>query len=131
MKLSKHSEVRLRKSLNYWRVPGDFAMPMFNYLVFGFEPGSFFKGWYAGDALSIIHSHPANTVESLKDLSKWMINCMPPAAYGSYEQVNAWTKMPEEQRRKILEDWDLVYTEEEETWKILKDEPVEATMSHY
>ena len=131
MKLSKHSEHRLRKSMSYWRVDGEFAMPMFNYLVFGFTPGSFFEGWYAGDAMAIVRSHPANTVESLKNLSKWMLNCMPPEFKGSYEKVRAWTKMSGADRRKILEDWDLVFTEEQETWKILKDEPMDTLSSYY
>jgi len=130
MKLSKYSEHRLRKSMNYWRVPKDYVEPMYNYLVFGFEPGSFFKGWYAGDAMAIIHSHAANTVESLKDLSKWMLNCMPPEARSSHEKVAAWTKMSAADRRKILEEWDLVYSEEEETWMILKEEPL-GTLSYY
>ncbi len=130
MKLSKHSEHRLRKSLNHWRVPGDFADPMYNYLVFGFEPGGFFKGWYANDATSILHSHSGNTVESLKDLTKWMLNCMPPEAKGSHEKVRAWTKMSDADRRKILEEWDLVFTEEQETWMILKNEPMD-TLSYY
>jgi hypothetical protein len=130
MKLSKYSEVRLRQSMNHWRVPGDFAVPMYNYLVFGLEPGSFFMGWYANDAMSIIRCHSATAVESLKDLSKWMLNCMPPDAKGSHEKVKAWTKMSSADRRKILEEWDLVFTEEQETWKILKDEPMD-TLSYY
>lgn len=131
MKLSKHSEVRLRKSLTYWHVSKDFADPMFNYLVFGIEPGSFFAGWYAHDAMAIIRSHPGNSVPALKDLSKWMLNCMPPEAKGSHEKVKAWMKMSDDKRRKILVEWDLVYTEEQETWMILKDEPVEAVVAYY
>jgi len=131
MKLSKHSEHRLRKSLNYWRVPGDFTEPMYNYLVFGFEPGGFFKGWYANDATSILHSHSGNTVEALKDLTKWMLNCMPRESWGSHEKVRAWLKMSDADRRKILEEWDLVFTEEQETWMILKNEPLERIISYY
>lgn len=130
MKLSKHSEHRLRKSMAHWRVDREFAEPMFNYLVHGFEPGSFFMGWYANDAMSIIRSHPANTVEALKDLAKWMLNCMPPEAKGSYEKVRAWTKMSDADRRKILEEWDLVFSEEQETWMVLKNEPMD-TLSYY
>ncbi len=132
MKLSKHSEHRLRKSMksmNHWRVDRDFANPMINYLVHGFEPGSFFMGWYANDATAILHSHPANTVEALKDLTKWMLNCMPPEARGSYEKVRMWMKLSDSERRKILVDSKLIYSEEEETWMILKDEPLES--SHY
>jgi hypothetical protein len=114
----------------HWRVAKDFADPMYNYLVFGIEPGSFFKGWYAGDAMAIIHSHPANAVQSLKDLSKWMLNCMPVSAKGSYEKVNAWMKMRDDDRRKFLVERDLVFSEEQETWMILKGEPLEA-LSYY
>jgi hypothetical protein len=117
--------------MNHWRVPGDFAVPMFNYLVYGFEPGGFFMGWYANDATSILHSHSSNTVEALKDLTKWMLNCMPPEAKGSYEKVRAWTKMGNDERRKILVEWDLIYSEEQETWMILKDEPLEKIISYY
>ncbi len=131
MKLSKYSEVRLRKSLNQWRVPGDFAVPMYNYLVFGLEPGGFFTGWYANDAMAILRSHSGNTVESLKDLSKWMLNCMPAEAMGSYEKVRTWMKLSDSERRRILVDAKLIYTEEEETWMILKDKPIEKIVAYY
>jgi hypothetical protein len=130
MELSKYSEHRLRKSLTYWHVPKDFADPMYNYLVFGIEPGGFFKGWYANDATSILHSHSGNTVESLKDLTKWMLNCMPVEARGSYAKVADWMKMSDAKRRKFLEEWRLVFSEEQETWMILKDEPMD-TLSYY
>lgn len=125
MKLTKHSANRLMTSLQYWRVPRDFSEPMFNYLVHGFEPGSFFKGWYANDASSIIHSHPGNSVEALKDLMKWMLNCMPGEAWGSHEKVNAWLKMDSAERRAILERYNLVYTEADEIVLLLKSEPTQ------
>ena len=126
MKLTEHSKNRLKESLNHWRVPRDFAEPMYNYLVYGFEPGSFFKGWYANDATSIVHSHAANTVGALKDLTKWMINCLPPDAWGSYAAVDAWIKMPAAQRRYLLEQRKLIYTEQEEIMLVLKSEPTHA-----
>ena len=120
MKLTKHSENRLWESLQHWRVCKDFATPMFNYLVCGFEPGGFFKGWYANDATSIIRSHPANTVEALKDLTKWMINCAPEPAWGSHDKVNHWLKMSASDRRFVLEHCGLIYTEQEEIMLTLK-----------
>lgn len=109
-------------SLQHWRVPRDFAEPMFNYLVYGFEPGGFFKGWYANDATSIIRSHPANTVQALKDLMKWMLNCMPDPAWGSHDNVDNWLRMKPENRRFVLEHYKLIYTEAEEIEKVLKNE---------
>ena len=48
---------------------------------------------------------------------------MPNEAWGSYEQVYAWIKMEDSERRRILEEHELIFTEEEETWKTLKGEP--------
>lgn len=122
MELGKHSRNRLMGSLNHWHVIKDFAEPMYNYLVHGFAPGGFFTGWYAGDANSIIFSHPSNRVEDLKNLTKWIINCMPPEAKGSYENVHNWSRLDANKRRAILVEWGLVYTEQEETFKLLKGE---------
>jgi hypothetical protein len=121
MELGEHSKNRIKNSLHHWRVCKDFADPMYNYLVYGFEPGSFFVGWYANDASSIIRSHPANTVESLKDLTKWMLNCMPREAKGSHENVRKWLSMKDADRRKVLEDWKLVYSEHDELMLILSN----------
>ena len=130
MKLTKYSKNRLWESLSHWHVDREFAEPMFNYLVYGFEPGGFFKGWYANDATSIIRSHPANTVGALKDLMKWMVNCMPDPAWGSHDKVNNWLKMKAEDRRFVLEQYELVYTEAEEIEMVLKDEPTQEPFFH-
>lgn len=128
MKLTAHSQNRLWESLHHWRVPADYAEPMFNYLVYGFEPGGFFKGWYANDASSIIRSHPGNSVEGLKDLMKWMLNCMPEPAWGTHNNVNNWLKMKDEDRRFVLEHCKLIYTEQEEIFMLLKNTPTEKPM---
>ena len=119
------------QSLSHWRVCKDFADPMFNYLVYGFEPGSLFKGWYANDATAILHSHPANTVEALKDLTKWMVNCMPHAAWGSHEKVQDWIRLVSDERRALLEKYNLVYTEQEEIMMLLKGEPIKDSYFQY
>ena len=121
MELTKYSRNRLLESLNHWRVCKDFAEPMYNYLVHGFEPGGFFVGWYANDITAIVRSHPANSVEALKDLTKWMMNCMPHESWGTHEKVTAWMRMEEPQRRKILEECELIYTEQEEIMLTLRN----------
>ena len=122
MELTKYSRNRLMESLNHSRVCKDFADPMYNYLVHGYEPGGFFSGWYANDATAIIRSHPANTVEALKDLTKWMINVMPHESWGSHDKVRAWLRMEPAQRRKILEECDLIYSEQDEIMMALRNE---------
>jgi hypothetical protein len=123
MNLTKYSKNKLMETFQLWDVPKDFAEPFYNYLVFGYTPGSCFTGVLANDfARAISSSHPHNTVEVFKALVGWMHDTMPMQAYGSYENVAKWTNLNTEQRRIILEQTGLVFTSKEEVVKILKDE---------
>ena len=107
-----------------WDVPKDFAEPFYNYLVYGWSPGSCFSAILANDfASAIMRSHPSNRIEVYKALVGWIRDTVPEEAYGSYEKVKAWGGINPEQRRIILEHNGLVFTNQEEVWKILKDEP--------
>jgi hypothetical protein len=107
-----------------WDVPKDFAEPMYNYLVYGWSPGSCFSSVLANDfAGAISRSHPANTIGAFKALVGWIDDTVPEEAHGSYEKVKCWYYVKPEQRRIILENNGLVYTAKEETWLALKDTP--------
>ena len=124
MNLTAHSKNRLMATFQKWDVPRDFADPMYNYLVYGYEPGSCFTAVLANDFMRAMQSsHPANTVEAFKALVGWMSDCMPIEAYGSYLAVKHWLKLEEDDRRRVLENHRLVYTTKEEVWSILKDVP--------
>jgi hypothetical protein len=124
MNLSKYSKNKLLQTFKYWDVPKDFAEPFYNYLVFGWTPGSCFTSVLANDFVSAIsRSHPSNTVNAFKALVGWMRDTMPKEAYGSYEKVAKWTELTPEERRTVLEQTGLVFTSKEEVVKILKDEP--------
>ena len=74
-----------------WDVPKDFAQPFYNYLVYGFSPGSCFTAVLANDfASAISRSHPSNTIEAYKALVGWIRDTVPEEGYGSYEKVKAW-----------------------------------------
>jgi hypothetical protein len=123
MNLSKYSKNKLLQTFKYWDVPKDFAEPFYNYLVFGYTPGSCFTSVLANDfAGAISHSHPGNTLNAFKALVGWMLVSMPQESYGSYEKVAKWTELNPEQRRIVLEQTGLVFTSKEEIVKILKDE---------
>ncbi len=127
MKLSKFSHNKLMATFDKWRVDRDFAEPMYNYLVHGFEPGSCFTSVLANDFYRAMNaSHPANTVVAFKALVNWIRDYVPYQARGTYKAVNAWCKLTEDERRAVLEEHKLIYTGEEETWKILNDEQPEA-----
>jgi len=123
MNLTYHSKNKLMQTFAHWSVPKDFAEPFYNYLVFGYTPGSCFTSVLANDFVGAIsRSHPSNTINAFKALVGWMRDTMPEEAYGSYEKVAKWTELNPDQRRLVLEHTGLVFTSKEEIVKILKDE---------
>jgi hypothetical protein len=123
MNITVYSRNRLYETFTKWDVPRDFADPMANYLVYGYEPGGFFTALLANDFFAAIQSsHPASTVEELKCLVGWINDCMPPEAYSSYHRVGEWLHLREDRRRAVLEKYELIYTEQEEIMLALRDE---------
>jgi hypothetical protein len=121
MKLSEHSKNRLLETFALWKVPKEFADPMYNYLVYGFNPGSFFTAVLANDfAGAVQRSHPANTIEALKHLVGWIRDTIPIMAQGSYQTLEEWTSLDKEQRRAVLEKRGLVFTVEDEMMLVLQ-----------
>lgn len=124
MNITNLSKYKLYKSLSEYQVDKDYADPIYNYLVHGYNPGSFFTSVLANDLIDAIsRSHPANTIPALKNLVCWIVNELPEGiTHGSYETVEAWTKMSGEERRVVLEQRRLIYTEQDEIVRILKGE---------
>jgi hypothetical protein len=123
MNITVYSRNRLYETFSKWDVPRDFADPMANYLIYGYEPGGCFSAVLANNFFAAIQSsHPANTVEAFKCLVGWINDCMPSEAYGSDNQVSEWCCLPEGHRRAILEKYELIYTEQEEVMLALRDE---------
>ena len=123
MNLTIYSRNRILETFAHWDVLKDFADPMFNYLVYGYQPGSCFTAVLANDFMgAITHSHPSNSVDAFRSLARWMIATLPERTYGSYAKVDAWSDMTWELRRPVLEKHKLVFTEKEEVLMILKDE---------
>ena len=121
MKLSAHSKNRMMESAREWSVSQEYFDPIFNYLVHGFEPGSFYTALLANDfAGAIQHSHPGNSMPELKYLTSWIVSSIPFEAFGSYKKVTAWLKLSSDQRRALLVERGLVYTQEEEVMLTLK-----------
>jgi len=124
MIITVYSRNRLYETFSKWDVPRDFADPMANYLVYGYEPGSCFTAILANDFYAAIgSSHPANTVEAFKSLVGWINDCMPVEAFGSYEDVKSWCNQSKDCRRAVLEKYQLIFTEQEEVWMTLQDTP--------
>lgn len=110
--------------MKYYEVDKEYAEVIYNYLVYGFSPGSFFTSLLANDFMgAVARSHPANTIPALKNLVSWIVNELPVGlTHGSYEVVEKWLKMSDESRRSVLEQLGLIFTEQDEVVRILKGE---------
>jgi hypothetical protein len=129
MKLTVYSQNRIRETFSKWGVPKDFADPMFNYLVYGYSPGSCFTAVLANDFIGAVRSsHPNNTIEAFKALAGWISDTLPEEVYGSYDKVDKWCNMTSALRRPILEKHHIVLTEKQEVWMALKSEPTQEPM---
>jgi len=123
MDLTVYSRNRILDTFAHWNVPQGFAEPMFNYLIYGHQPGSCFTAVLANDFMGAMgSSHSSNTVEAFKALTRWIINTVPSKAWGSYEKVDKWCDITWAVRRPILEKHGLVFTEKEEVLMALKGE---------
>lgn len=130
--LNEYSKHKFNFGMAHWKVPRDFAEPMYNYLVYGFSPGSFFTAVLANDFMSAVaRSHPGNTMPALKNLTGWIRDHMPRQAWGTYEAVEEWTKLSWEERRPILEAKNLIYSEKDETWLTIKGDPTHDPMEMF
>lgn len=122
MKLGKLSTNRFYHTALEWRVAFEHAEIMHNYFVYGYQPGGFFTALLANDAFGALsRSHPANEIQSLKNLVGW-INGMPlrGIAYGSYEAVDNWLTATPDYRRQKLVEANLIFDEQDEIMYILK-----------
>ena len=108
-------------SADQWVVPRDYFDPLYNYLVHGFEPGSFWTAVLANDLWrAISSSHPSNDITSLKNTVGWIRERFPAESYGNYHTVKSWLEMTVTDRRIHLEDQHLIYTEQEEIMRGLQ-----------
>lgn len=125
MQISKYSKNHILRGASDWGVPREYFDPIYNYLVHGLEPGSFFSALLANDLFRAIqHSHPGNTIPALKNLTGWIKSL---AGYGIFwgneMVVKQWLNFTPEQRRERLEAFNIVYPEKDEIIMILKNQP--------
>ena len=124
MNITPYSRKIILTTFQTWHVDKEFADPMYNYLVHGFNPGSCFRAVLANDFLGAVsRSHPSNTIEAFKKLAGWIGDTVPYLARGSYENVDNWISIGPEFRREVLEGAKLVLTEDQEMWQTLKNGP--------
>jgi hypothetical protein len=123
MQVTKFSRDRMMMSASRWTVPREYFDGLYNYLVYGFEPGSFWTAVLANDFMAAIqHSHPSNTIPALKHTVGWIRDSFPPVSYGDYDKIGKWLELSPHHRRLTLEAAHLIYTEQQEIMMTLKGE---------
>jgi hypothetical protein len=123
MNLTKYSRNRMMLSATRWTVAREYFDPLYNYLVHGFEPGSFWSAVLANDFMrAVSSSHPSNDIPALKHVVGWIRDSFPEESFGNHHVVSEWIKLSSHDRRMILESSRLIYTEHEEVMLALKGE---------
>ena len=121
MNLTKFSRDRMMVTASRWTVPRDYFEPLYNYLVHGFEPGSFWSAVLANDFMRAVqHSHPSNDISALKNTVGWIQDSFPEQSYGNRFIVGDWVNRSGHERRQILEQHNLIYSEQEEVMMALQ-----------
>jgi len=89
-----------------------------DYLIRGFEPGSFYYSVFTNDMFAAVgHAHPSISMVHLKPLVGFMTYHFPEGmAWGSQTAVNRWLDMSKDQRFAILCERGLWLTEAQEIW---------------
>ncbi len=121
MNISKMNRDRIMLTASQWTVAREYFDPLFNYLVYGFEPGSFWTSVLANDFMGAIqHSHPSNSIPHLKQAVGWIQDVFPKGSYGDYRSVKYWCGMEPHLRRQHLEHHRILMTEQEEIMAALR-----------
>jgi hypothetical protein len=123
MQVTKYSRDRMMMSASHWTVPREYFDGLCNYLVYGFEPGSFWTAVLANDFMRAVQSsHPSNDISALKNTVGWILNSWPEAAYGDYSTIQTWVAFSGHERRLYLEQHNLIYSEQQEIMMALQGE---------
>ena len=121
MTVSKLNRDRVMLTASRWSVAREYFDPLYNYLVHGFEPGSFWTSVLANDFMGAIQrSHPANDIPALKHAVGWIQDVFPQGSYGDYRSVRYWVNMEASERRLTLEHHRILLTEQQEIMTILR-----------
>ena len=81
---------------------------IFNYLVHGWEPGGFLTAVLANDLYRAATVADIANVNNLAYVAKFIVYALPQASYGSYEQVETWCRLTDQEREAVLVAADLL-----------------------
>jgi|GEM_PF-4803176 len=89
------------------------------YVVDGIKPGGFLEACLAGDMFRAVKTADTANAQRMWGIMDWVMNVMPPQAWGSYEHIEYWCEDPDGHRATFKK-----YVEEQIIMKKLK-QPVD------
>lgn len=117
----KPGEEGFWKSFESCPVTDEWQGVLYNYIIHGLHPGSFFTAVLSNDLMwAAQSSHIFNDWNSIRALCTWLLHEAPIGSWGDEDAVIKWIALSEEERLKICVDHNFVLTEEELTWHILE-----------
>jgi len=90
---------------------------MFNYLVWGWEPGSFLTAVLTNDLYSAAARADTENVNRLAYVAKWVTHALPGVCYGSPEIIQEWQQKSARDREEILTACEILPT----LFEVIKD----------
>ena len=118
-------DVRTRgffKTFKQWPVSDSWAGELYNFFILGYQPGSFHTAVLANDLKGAVYkSHISNQWEDIQSFVRWMFANAPAKSIGSYENVQNWLALTDDERTKIGIERKWILTDEELTWKLLEE----------
>ena len=101
-------QVEQRCERSWGNIHLDCQEAIFNYLVYGWEPGGFLTAVMANDLLRAATVADVENVKRLAHVARFVVYALPQACYGSYNQVKTWCRLTDEEREAVLVTADLL-----------------------
>lgn len=68
---------------------------LYNYLVHGFEPGSFMTSVLSNDLFGAVSRADFLNIDLISQYARWIENCAPYGSYGDRDTVRGWLRKNE------------------------------------
>lgn len=100
---------QFQNTFNYFSsIPDNIQVSLWNYMAYGFTPGSFLEAVLLNDFYTAIaRSDGTWTIRGLKDLAKWIDYHIPYELRGTQESMKKWADKTNEERRDIMIELEL------------------------
>ena len=101
-------QVEQRCERSWGNIHLDCQEAIFNYLVYGWEPGGFLTAVMANDLLRAATVADVENVKRLAHVARFVVYALPHGCYGNYDQVKSWCRLTDEEREAVLVTADLL-----------------------